>query len=270
VLLDFEKPRRPVVTFYLPRGEGQGTERFVVEELRALYARLEELTGEHPSDEQLLEAIRREERADALLGELWAKRSQWPLSHRSNRQFYELARSREYLPAEQFVAALQPLLDLAPGEDAEGGRAKAKGVPLLLSGIVPEPMAVLDVLGDAGAVVVADDMLCQGRRLFPPGQSNDPFQRMAQRLLGGPPDTTRGAAVDARVEHLLQLASKSGARAVLFFEVKFCEPEQFYMPLMRKALAARGIRSALVEVELSDPLPHQVITQIEALLETLS
>ncbi len=259
-LLDFVRPQQPVLTLYLPRGEGPEAETFLTEEIGALDRRLQELNGVRPSDDELMAAVVREEAADALLAQLWQQRGRLPLS---NRDFYRLCRTREYLPAEDFAALAQQWLDGAK-DDA------ISGVPVVLSGVVPEPMEVLDALSQAGALVAADDTICLGRRIYPAGRSSKPRRRMAERLLGGPPDSTRGRPVEARARHLEKLVTDAGARAVLFFHVKFCEPEQFYLPLLRKSLDRLGVRSAVVEVELSDPLPRQAVTQIEALLETVS
>ena len=93
---------------------------------------------------------------------------------------------------------------------------------------------------------------------------------MAQSLLGAPPDTTRGSSVEARVSHLRQLAADTGVQAAVFYVVKFCEPEQFYLPLVRKALERVGVRTVSLETDIADPLPGQAITRLEALMESLA
>jgi len=143
-------------------------------------------------------------------------------------------------------------------------------IPIIVSGIVPEPMALLDAIESAGGVVVADDLACCGRRLYPPGRSEEPYRRMAESLLGGPPDSTRGSGVGERAEHLLALAGRTGARAVLFWGVKLCEPELFYLPQLQAALEAAGLLSLAVEVDLGDRLAAGTVTRVEALLEMLA
>jgi benzoyl-CoA reductase/2-hydroxyglutaryl-CoA dehydratase subunit BcrC/BadD/HgdB len=259
LLLDFQRPKQPVRPLYVPRSEGEAALAFLVEELRSLGEFLAEHTGAAPTNAELMRCIEREEQADAALARLFAERRALPLD---NRAFYQVARSREFLPAERFLEICEATL-------ASRAEAGDSAVPVVLSGIVPEPMEVLDALSEAGAMVVADDLACCGRRMYPAGSSPDPFRRMAQRLLGGPPDCTRGTTVRARVDHLRQLVRDSGARAVLFYEPKFCEPEQFYLPLQRDALEAEGIHTVTIEVDIGDPLGMQAVTRIEALLETV-
>ncbi len=247
-----------MLTQYQPRGPAIPSLDFLAAELSRLYERLAEITGLRPSDAELRVAIEREERADRALSELLSSRRRFDVDERS---FYRLVRSREYLPAEEFAGRIEEALAAADGE--------RQGIGIVLSGIVPEPMDILDAVSGAGAVVVGDDLACSGRRLYPEASSPDPFRRMAQRLLGGPPDSTKGSDVSERAVHLTHLAKEGGARAVLFFVVKFCEPELFYLPQLRTELDHAGLRSIVVEADVTESLPQQAVTRVEALLESV-
>ena len=262
LLVDFVKPGKPVLPFYLPRGEGDAAAEFLADELRDLYAKLAEITGKAPTDAELREAIRVEEQADGRLAALHAARATIPLS---SRDFYRVVRAREFLPAEQFAALATRVL-----ATATSGAREERRTPVVVSGMVPEPMELFDALERAGLVAAGDDFTCTGRRIYPPGRGEEPFLRIATSMLGGAPDATRGCSVKARADHLIDLARRSGARAVVFHEVKFCEPEAYYLPQVKKALEAAGIRSLAVEVNPLDPLPDQIVTRLEALAESVS
>ena len=259
-LLDFVRPVPPVQTLYMPRGRRECDVQFLARELRRLYGALARLTGQEPDDETLLACARREEEADAALAAVLGARPRLSLN---NRDLYRLVRSREYLPAEAFEPLCRKALDAAADQPAPGPK-------ILLSGLVPEPMTLLDVLDDAGVMVAADDMACCGRRLYPVGQGDEPMARMASSLLGGPPDATLGCSVTDRISHLVSLCQRSGASGVVHHDIKFCEPEQFYLPLVNAGLSAAGIRHLALEVDLADPLPDQVVTRLEAFAEALA
>lgn len=260
LLLDFVRPRQPVFPLYLPRGRRDSDLRFLADECRALYGKLAAVTGRAPSEAELTESIRREEEADGLLTELHRRRRVLPLTDLA---FYRLVRAREYLPAEEFATLARSVLSAPPADPRAG-------IPLLLSGILPEPMALLDAVNDMGGTVVADDLACCGRRLYPPGVSDEPFLQMAERILNGPPDPTRGSPIAERLRHLVGMAQETGARGVIFYDVKFCEPELFDLPLLRRGLQEAGLPSVHIEVDLNDPLSHQVLTRIEAFLEMVA
>ncbi len=259
LLIDMVKPPSPVFPLYLPRGRREEDVIFLAEELQSLYAGLAELTGRRPTDAELLAAIAREELCDQLSGRLYEQRQTLGLG---NLDFYRLLRSREYLPAEEFAALAESALAVEA--------APLPGTPLLLSGILPEPMMVLDLIEEMKGLVVADDFAGCGRRLYRPGLSPEPFRRLAESLVAAPPDPTRGNAIGDRVQFLVEMAAKTYARGVIFYEVKFCEPELFDLPELRAALKERGLVSLHIEVDINNPLPQQTATRIGAFLEMLN
>ncbi len=257
VLLDFVQPRQTVLPLYLPRGTREADIEFLAEELRRLAGRLAEIAGKNVSEAELQATIDREEEADAAFARLYRERPNLPLS---DREFYTALRTREYLPPEDFLKLAGSL----PHGQPENGNL----IPLLLSGIVPEPMDLFDRLSELGGRVVADDFACCGRRIYPAVKDRDPFRRMARRLLGNPPDPTRGHPIRQRADHLLNTAKTTGARGVIFYGLKFCEPEFFDLPLLRQELPAAGLPVLSLEVEM-EGLSQQVLTRIEAFLEML-
>jgi len=266
LLKDFVQTPCPVETFYLPRGQSQAAAcDFVAAEIAALYEKLAEHRGQRPSDQRLMECALREEDADLLLGRLLASRGRLELS---NLEFYAIVRSREYLPAERFCALVGELL--AEQIETPPAGAAAKGGPgILLSGIVPEPKGILETLDRQGVRVVGDDLACSGRRVYPPGSSERPFVRLAEALLGAPADSTRGDSVEARASRLLALAEGTGASALLFLPVKFCEPELFYLPQLRERLSQAGLPSSVLECDPTAAFGAQLETRLEAFLEQL-
>jgi benzoyl-CoA reductase/2-hydroxyglutaryl-CoA dehydratase subunit BcrC/BadD/HgdB len=259
LLRDLARPRQEVATFYLPRGRRSCDLEFLAAEFRALFETLRRITGGNPSEGELLECVLREEEADSRLAELSDARARLPFS---DKELYRLLRSREYLPAEVFAREAMRALALPAGEP-RGGK------PVVLSGIVPEPFSFLAEMNALGAWVAADDLACCGRRLYPAGKSRDPWLRMAERQIGAPPDSTLGDSTRDRLEHILRLVRKSGARGVVFHGVKFCEPELFYLPDLRRGLQEAGVRSLHLEFEIGDSPSQQALNRLEVFLEML-
>lgn len=259
VLIDFISPRQAVIPIYLPRQISETSLDYFAAELSSVYERLAEITGCVPSDDELLECIQREESADELMSELHRNSENLALS---NFTFYTLVRSREYLPAETFIELAREALASASDSPCQGTR-------ILPSGIVPEPMDLFEVITELDAVVVADDLACCGRRLYPPGSSNEPFRRMAERILNAPPCPTRGNLISERCAHLLNLVETTGAKGIIFYDVKFCEPELFDLPILRHELSKKDIPSITIEVDINEQLSHQVRTRLEAFLEMI-
>ena len=149
------------------------------------------------------------------------------------------------------------------------GDTTRPGIPILLEGIVPEPGDIFETLTEFGAAVVGDDLASCRRRAYPASSYQDPFKRMAARILKAPPDPTRGSSIRERIDFLTVLATETGARGIVFYIVKFCEPELFDIPILRQELKAAGLPSVLIEIDLNTRLSQQIRTRLGAFVEMI-
>ncbi len=260
IFKDFVKPGQEVLTLYIPRGITEESVRFLSDEIEKLYKSLARVTGRAPARERLMEEILLEEETDALVKDFYAGRKKTPLS---SREFYAIIRAREYLPPRDYARLLQ----IAPRQSPESGPPGRVGI--IVSGLLPEPMEILDVIDEAGGFVVADDLACCMRRVYGKGAAENPFKRMAERIVQGPPDSTKGGSVDEISVSLTGLTEATGARGVIFYNVKFCEPEDFYRPMLKKRLQNKGIKTLTLEADINQPLSQQAITRVRAFIEML-
>jgi benzoyl-CoA reductase/2-hydroxyglutaryl-CoA dehydratase subunit BcrC/BadD/HgdB len=258
VLLDFVSPKQPVLTLYLPRGKRPCDIAFFADEVRALYQRLRDITGRTPSDADLHASIHREEAANELLVRLHQQR---PALGMKDEALYRLIRSREYLPAEIFSEIVEQALGQAPGEHRVG-------VPVLLSGIVPEPMSLFQAIDQMGVWLLRTIRAC-GRRLYPSGRSEIHSSAwLSSSYWGHRLDTRRPGTRAAGT--LAASRPRVGARGVIFYLVKFCEPELFYLPDLRRGLQREDIPSLIIEVDIGDPPAERVLTRVKAFLEMIA
>ncbi len=262
VFLDFIQPKTPVLTLYVPRGRREMDVEFFARELMALDKSLAKITGKRPSEKMLHSFIDNEQKADSAMEAVLNNRIRIPMS---NRQFYELMRTRQYVAAEKFEKLARDTLESMQQDNRTDCSHK-----LVISGLVPEPAELLSVMDDAGLTVVWDDTACIGRRIYPETDDADPYVRMARSILGAPPDSALGSSVEARLAHLLDLTRNKQAQGVVFWSVKFCEPELFYLPQLSRGLELAGIRTLLLEVDISEPASAQVQTRLEAFAESLT
>jgi benzoyl-CoA reductase subunit C len=261
---DFGGWKKAAFTFLHPKGMSRtSARRFVAEELRSLAAKLEAFAGRRLEPRRLAEAIRLHREIDAHRAALLDGRPTLPLDDRA---LYALLRRGEWLWPEEHLA------ELRAARATMGSGAPQPGVPVLVTGYVPEPMAILETLNGAGAYVAADDYAAVGRRLVrePATDLADPWEALVDRYWAAPPCPTRSADQDARMRHLEGLLERSGARGVLVHVVKFCEPELFDVPAIRRTFSARGIPVLHLEGELERQLSGQAVTRIEAFAEMLA
>jgi benzoyl-CoA reductase/2-hydroxyglutaryl-CoA dehydratase subunit BcrC/BadD/HgdB len=261
---DFGGWTKAAFTFQHPKGPPRESSRTYLEaELRSLVRELESFTGRQLEADRLSAALRLHDEIDALRAALLQAGNRLAMS---DVELYTVLRRGEWLWPEDHLA------ELRAAQAAIGDAPARSGVPVLVTGYVPEPGAFFDVLARAGAYVAGDDYAAVGRRVVPASGAQgrlDPWARVLERYWSSPPCPTRSADQPARMRHLMRLLERSGARGVLVHGVKFCEPELFDVPAIRATFAARGVPVLVLETELEGELSGQTTTRIEAFVEML-
>jgi benzoyl-CoA reductase/2-hydroxyglutaryl-CoA dehydratase subunit BcrC/BadD/HgdB len=270
LLSDLGGWKKPLLVFQHAHGpDRQSARAFVEGELRALSTSLEAISGKSLDPDRLAGALRLHAELDAARAALLDARARLPMD---DVELYALLRRGEWLWPEEHLGELRAAAArLAPAP-------VAPGVPILVTGYVPEPAGLLAALTRAGAYVAADDYAAVGRRIprptptptptsTPPG--GDPWAALVDRYFALPPCPTRASDQGARMRHLEALLDRSGAKGVLVHVQKFCEPELFDVPAIRRTFAARGVPVVVLEGELERELSAQAETRVEAFVEML-
>lgn len=260
VVADMGGWKKPIFNYVHPKGSLRPSARhYVAEELKALIAELESFTGTSLDSSRLDKAIELHRHIDRVKDNLLRKRKYLPLDDST---LYQTLRRGEHLWPQDH---LQQLLAL---EKELQDDAAQSGVPVLLSGIVPEPMDLFQHLNDAGAYVAADDYAAIGRRVLGPRPSTgDALEDLVDDRFLAPPCSTLSSDPKSRLEHLDQLLERSEAKGVILHTVAFCEPELFDVPAIRAHLERRKMPLLLLETELEAECSGPTITRVEAFVE---
>ncbi|CAO0823337.1 2-hydroxyacyl-CoA dehydratase [Desulfarculales bacterium] len=263
VVNDYIGLDRPCYFFYHPKAPyGAPARAYYLAQLKALAKALEPLAG--PLD---LDALKRRvaqgQEVARLYGQIYDRRVRGELAC-SNAVFYQAVRQGEYLFPDDLILFLEGFLAGARGRAPQGQR-------VLLSGVLPNPPEILSLLDDLGAAVAADDFLaCSRRLLFTPSALSDPWQALSEQYFALPPCSSKGSPIKERLDYILTSAEQSGAKGVIFYLVKFCEPELFDVPILTEELKRRGLPCLTLDVQLSQGLSAQIATRVEAFLEMIA
>ncbi len=256
---------KPVFHLHLPRvPEAHTAEQFLETELRRLWTALAEAFDREPDLDRLAGALETRRAIELAHRELRAGRRRLPMPER---ELMALLRQDGYLPAAEHLRDLQRAL-----RQVRKVKQFHAGPGVVLSGIVPEPMALLDTLEDAGAVVVGDDYGSTGRRLprYDRAGDDDPLRQVARRMAARPPCSTTSADTHARTDYLAGLVRRSGAAGLIVHSVRFCEPELFDIPAIKDRMERDGVPVLFLDTEVEREVPGALQTRVEAFVEMLS
>lgn len=263
IVSDYLGVKKPCYFFYHPKSPYQDSSRvYYLKQLKGLVSRLEKQLGPLDSS-QLKHRVQQGQEVARVLKQLYDLRVQGELEA-SNADFYRVVRRGEYLSPDDFLPLLEEFLAAAKGS-AHGGPA------VIMSGVLPNPKEILTLLDELGVRIAHDDLLnCSRRLLVPPSRADDPFEALTESYFAMPPCTTKDSSVSERVNDLLAKVEQSNAKGVIFYMVKFCEPELFDVPQLTGELRKRGVATLLIDCELNQNLSGQLATRVEAFVEMIS
>lgn len=264
---DFILPDKSCHFFYIPKEPyGDGSRKFYKSQLQTFAASLEETCG-HLNIERLYRAVQMGRKIRFALSTLYTSLAESSLDI-TNREFYRILRRGEYFSPEDYLAELNTLT-----ERKKEFASDIHKPTVILSGILPNPPEVLDLLDEIGIRVGGDDFLALGRRIAQIGEgplSGDPWEELTRIFFSLPPCSTRGTSIQTRALFLKNLLRESNAAGIIFWIVKHCETELFDVPLLVEEMKQqKGVRVLTIETELNEGLSGQLRTRIEAFAETL-
>jgi len=256
---------KPCYFFHHPREPHQRSSRaYYLAQLRSLAAAMESQFGTLKRDE-LKARIEQGRRISKLMHELYDLRASGAL-RANNAEFYRLIRCGEYLFPDDYIPELESFLT----ERRHAGGQKQPAI--ILSGVVPNPTGILDLLDERKIRVSHDDFINGSRRLLPadpPQDLKDPFEQLIAKYFSLPPCSTKAASVASRRDYLLRLAQDTGAQGIIFYILKYCENEWFDVPILVTELQRQGLPCLVLESEISQRFPAQSGTRVEAFIERM-
>ncbi|HEY3426808.1 MAG TPA: 2-hydroxyacyl-CoA dehydratase family protein [Negativicutes bacterium] len=160
----------------------------------------------------------------------------------------------------ELIAELQKL----PAEQFDG-------LKVVITGILAEPEALLDVFVQNNIAFVADD-LAQESRQFRNCIRNEgsALEKLAFRIADQEGCSLLFDAQKTRGQMLIDLVKQHKADGIVIFMLKFCEPEEFDYPVYKKEIEAANIPILYLEIEQKMDSIEQIRTRIQSFTEMIN
>jgi len=152
---------------------------------------------------------------------------------------------------------------MLPAEEAEGFK-------VVTTGLVGEPVEVLDIFAENGIAVAADDIAQESRQFRTPARKEGSvWQKMAGRILDQRGCTFLAEQKKSRGQMLIDMVKKTRSEAVVVLMMKFCDPEEFDYPVYKKQLEDAGIPVLYLEIDQQMDSFEQIRTRIQSFAEMI-
>jgi benzoyl-CoA reductase/2-hydroxyglutaryl-CoA dehydratase subunit BcrC/BadD/HgdB len=226
---------------------------------------LEKITGKKITTESLAESTLLYGHSRALQRKLYSIRREKP-GLMKNYDFYTAIKTGFFLPADVYSEMLETLLGRLENQPAPAG----KRPKLLLSGMVFDPIQVYTIFDELGADIVDDDFANGWRSVSKKNlQVETLVEGITEFLFNPAPCCCIYNPDNDRHPYLLNKVKQSGANGILFWYIKFCEPDAFDRPQLMKRFKKEGIPAGFIDIELSMTNFEAIKTRINAFCEIL-
>jgi len=226
---------------------------------------LEEITGNKITPDLLAQSAQRYGETRSLQRRLYRIRQAKP-GVVKNYDFYSAIKAGFFLPVEVYNRMLEHLVEELKG--LEGSHARRPRV--LLSGMVFDPLEIYKIFDEFGIRIVDDDFANGWRTVSKKSlKTENLVEGITEFLFKPAPCCCIYNPENDRHPYLMEKVDASGADGVLFWYIKFCEPDAFDRPQLMQQFKRADIPVAFIDLELTMTNFDAVRTRINAFCEIL-
>lgn len=148
--------------------------------------------------------------------------------------------------------------------------AEFNGKKVVLTGITFEPNEILDILEFYNLAVVADDLAQESRQF----RTDVPYYGGVMESLAKMWQNHDGCSLafdpfKNRIQMLVEMVKSTGADGLILGQMKFCDPEEYDVPILMKACEKVGIPLLVIEIDQQSIAFEQIKTRIQGFMELL-
>ena len=228
---------------------------------------LEKATGVKFDEEKLDASIAVYNAHNALMRQLPAALAAHP--EITNAQRSDIFKSATFMLKEEHSELVKALVAALDKEQP----AEKNVIRIMTSGILADAPGLLEILDENGMQIVCDDVAAESRqyRTDAPeaGEPGTALDRLAEKFARMDNCSVLYDVEKKRVDLIVEEAKKADAKGVLVLLTKFCDPEEFDYPLIKKACQKADLPCVLIEIDRQMVNYEQARTAVETFRDLL-
>lgn len=253
-----------VESILLPRQIDRPSARYwVKKEIGRLITSLQQWSGKDIEDGDFRESIRIHNENKRLLQELYEIKRDNP-GTMTNRQMFSLLKLAFQSDKRELNETLRRVRTDLVIKKEEGY------LPVVLTGITCDPPELFDIFDEAKLNIVADTLVTGSRYLQGVvDEQMEPLEALTDRHFKRGFYSPIHDDVFRNVESLKDISRKSGAKAVIYVHIEFCESEEYDLPDLRSMIRKEGMPFHTIVTEYQTLSLSHARTRLQAFLESL-
>ena len=259
-------PQVPSVAIVYPQNRwAAGSQEYLIAEYKRVRSELEKITGVLITETAIEQAYELYEEYRAVMREFTEVAAKYPQTIDAKKR-HLIIKAGYYMDKAVYKEDVKCIIE----ELKKMPEEKAKGVKVVATGLIGEPIEVLDIFVENGITVVADDLAQESRQFRTVGRPEGTiWEKMAGRILDQRGCTFLAEQKKSRGDMLINMVKNTGAEAVVVMMMKFCDPEEFDYPVYKAQLEKEGIPILYLEVDQQMESFEQLRTRIQSFAEML-
>jgi len=178
----------------------------------------------------------------------------------------DIFKSAFFLKKEEHTALVEKLLAAL-----EGDKPGPEKVKIMTTGILCDSPALLDIFDSLGYQVAADDVAAESRQYrIDCAETGDPLAALSEKFAAMDNCSVLYDPDKKRPRTIVEQAKARGAKGVVVVLTKFCDPEEFDYPPIKRTCAEAGLPVALIEVDRQMRNFEQARTALETFRDVLA
>ena len=260
-------PQVPVLPIVYPQHRRIAAgEKYLVEELTRVLGEIEKVKGSKVSEADLENSLAVYEDYRSTMREFVEVAANCPVTINAKTR-HLLIKAAYFMDKKEYTAIMKEIIT---GLKAIG-KEDFKGIRAIATGLMAEPVGVLDVFVENNIAIVGDDLAQESRQFRTlTRKEGSPIERIAFRTTDQRGCTFLYEEEKTRGQMLIDMAKEKDAQMVVTVMMKFCDPEEFDYPIYKAELEAAKIPLLYLEVEQQMDSLEQVRTRVQSFAEMLS
>lgn len=218
---------------------------------------LEKITDCKFDDEKLKDSIKIYNQHNEVMRELEQKLANYKISA-SDRS--DIFKSAFFMLKEEHTELVKQLITAMEEEKEED----TEKIRIFTTGILADSPSLLKIFDEYGMKIVADDVAAQSRQYRTDAvEVGNSLDALAQKFADMDCCSVLYDVDKKRINKIIEDTKKYNAQGILVILTKFCAPEEFDYPLLKKACEKENIPIMLIEVDRQMVNYEQAKTMIE-------
>lgn len=227
-------------------------------------AELEKVLGTKFDDAKLAESIKVYNEHNAAMrkvADLMGKTAAVSAQQRS-----DVFKSATFMPKAEHTALVNELIAALEAE-----APAAVKLPVYVTGILTDNPQLNAIFDDCGMTIVADDVAAQSRGYRTDAPAADTaLDSLVKKFQNTGNDSVLYDPAKKHVSFVVEQAKAYGAKGIVFVLTKFCDPEEFDYPMIKKACEAADMPLTFLEIDRQMVNYEQAKTIIETFKDLLA